>query len=163
MSLRATADIERAMSVHSDTVWRVASVVLNNAHDVQDAYQEVFLKYAQDSQTFQNEEHLKAWFIRVTRNKCLDMMKAAYRQTSPLDEAPLHALADVDPLEQPGSTYRHALDAINNLTDPPRTPVYLALVEGYTAPEIAKMIDAPVNTVYSWVARGKEQLKEALQ
>lgn len=49
------------------------------------------------------------------------------------------------------------------LDDPPRTPVYLALYEGYTAPEIAEMLGAPVNTVYSWIARGKKTLKEALQ
>ena len=30
------------------------------------------------------------------------------------------------------------------------------------APVIAQMIDAPVNTIYSWIARGKKQLKEAL-
>ena len=41
--------------------------------------------------------------------------------------------------------------------------MYLALYEGYTAPEIATMMDAPVNTVYSWIARGKKTLKEALQ
>lgn len=40
--------------------------------------------------------------------------------------------------------------------------LYLALYEGYTAPEIAEMLDAPVNTVYSWIARGKKTLKEAL-
>ena len=32
----------------------------------------------------------------------------------------------------------------------------------YTQLEIANMVDAPVNTVYSWIARGKKQLKEAL-
>ena len=43
-----------------------------------------------------------------------------------------------------------------------RQPLYLSLYEGYTAPEIATMVDAPVNTVYSWIARGKMLLKEAL-
>ena len=51
---------------------------------------------------------------------------------------------------------------MRRLDDPPRTPVYLALYEGYTAPEIASMLDVPVNTVYSWIARGKKTLKEAL-
>ncbi|MEI3548049.1 MAG: sigma factor-like helix-turn-helix DNA-binding protein [Adlercreutzia sp.] len=30
------------------------------------------------------------------------------------------------------------------------------------APDIASMLDVPVNTVYSWIARGKKTLKEAL-
>ena len=41
-----------------------------------------------------------------------------------------------------------------DLDDPPHSrPV---------SPEIASMLDAPVNTVYSWIARGKKTLKEAL-
>lgn len=60
------------------------------------------------------------------------------------------------------SRVKEVLDAMSDLDDPPRTPVYLALYEGYTAPEIASMLDVPVNTVYSWIARGKKTLKEAL-
>jgi RNA polymerase sigma-70 factor (ECF subfamily) len=52
---------------------------------------------------------------------------------------------------------------MQSLPDPPRTPLYLALYEGYTAPEIAAMLSAPVNTIYSWINRGKKQLREALQ
>ena len=68
-----------------------------------------------------------------------------------------------DPAVQPDSRIVEVLDAMSNLDDPPRTPVYLALYEGYTAPEIAAMMDVPVNTVYSWIARGKKTLKEALR
>ena len=67
-----------------------------------------------------------------------------------------------DPATQPASFESEVIDAMRGLDDPPRTPLYLSLCEGYTAPEIANMVDAPVNTVYSWIARGKKQLKEAL-
>ncbi len=48
------------------------------------------------------------------------------------------------------------------LDDPPRTPLYLSIYEGYSAPEIASLLDAPVNTVYSWISRGRAQLRSAL-
>ena len=67
-----------------------------------------------------------------------------------------------DEATQPASFSSEVVDALRGLTDPPRTPLYLSLYEGYTAPEIATMVDAPVNTVYSWIARGKMLLKEAL-
>ena len=54
------------------------------------------------------------------------------------------------------------VEAFRSLDDPPRLPLFLSLYEGYTAPEIAEIVDAPVNTVYSWIARGKKMLKEAL-
>lgn len=89
------------------------------------------------------------------------MQRAAHRKNEPLEGD--GGSVSCDPLAQPGSRVREVLDAMDALDDPPRTPVYLALYEGYTAPEIAEMLGAPVNTVYSWIARGKKTLKEALQ
>jgi RNA polymerase sigma-70 factor (ECF subfamily) len=92
------------------------------------------------------------------------MLKAAHRKNTSLDDELSHVEpASSDPHESPGSFMKEALAAIRSLTDPPRTPVYLALYEGYTAPEIASMLDAPVGTVYSWIARGKKQLREVLE
>ena len=51
---------------------------------------------------------------------------------------------------------------MHDLGDPPRTAVYLALYEGYTAPEISKLLNVPTNTVYSWISRGRKTLQEVL-
>ena len=57
---------------------------------------------------------------------------------------------------------KEVLKAIQSLDDPPRTPVYLAIVEEMPAPQIAQIMGAPVNTVYSWISRGKKQLRKML-
>lgn len=150
------------MARHGDTVWRVCIMALGSHDDAEDAFQDTFMKYAlADAVSFTGEEHRKAWLIRVAVNRCRDMQRAAHRKNEPLegDAGPVSR----DPLAQPGSRVREVLDAMDALDDPPRTPVYLALYEGYTAPEIAEMLGTPVNTVYSWIARGKKTLKEALQ
>ena len=106
---------------------------------------------------------VKAWLIRVAANTCKDMLKASSRANVPLDEGACgDKLVSCDEAMQPASFSSEVVDALRGLTDPPRTPLYLSLYEGYTAPEIATMVDAPVNTVYSWIARGKMLLKEAL-
>lgn len=161
--MRLDADIEGAIDTHGDTVWRVCMLYFKQSTDAQDAFQETFLKYSLSTVAFTDEEHRKAWLIRVATNVCKDMLKAAHRRTVPLDEELLGGLPAATTVEDsPHSRVREVLDAIQSLTDPPRTPVYLALYEGYTAPEIASMLDAPVNTVYSWIARGKSQLREVL-
>ena len=135
------------MARHGDTVWRVCLTALCRHADAEDAFQNSFLKYAlADDVQFREEEHRKAWLIRVASNTCRDMRRAAASKNVPLDETSFESLASRDEEAQPDS----------------RTPVYLALYEGYTAPEIASMLDVPVNTVYSWIARGKKTLKEAL-
>lgn len=121
------------------------------------------LKYASHEHAFNDDEHRKAWLIRVAANVCKDMLKAAHRAKTVLDDGVMAAVEpSCDSSIQPGNVENEVLDAMLALTDPPRTPVYLSVYEGYTAPEIADMLDAPVNTVYSWISRGKNLLKEAL-
>lgn len=162
--MRASEDIEDAMERHADAVWRVCVLYFRSHADAQDAFQDAFLKYAlADQVVFNGDEHRKAWLIRVAANVCKDMLKAASRRVAPLDEADCaEHLASCDPASQPASFSSEVVDAMRSLDDPPRTPLYLSLYEGYSAPEIARMVDAPVNTVYSWIARGKRQLKEVL-
>ena len=163
--MRPTPDIEQAMKLHADTVWRVCTLYFPQEHDRNDAFQEAFLRYSlADNMTFNDDEHRKAWLIRVTRNLCLDMLKVASNKQVPtqVDDWMVDAAGTSNDPDGPESVVREVLEAMYELDDPPRTPVYLALYEGYTASELAGMLDAPVNTVYSWVARGRKQLKEAL-
>lgn len=163
--MRPQTDIESAMKQHADTVWRVCMLHCAQPQDAQDAFQDAFLKYAlADGVRFEGEEHRKAWLIRTATNACTDLWRStqrrAQRQAAP--EA-LETAADPNPAAQPGSAAGDVVDAMRRLPDPPRTPLYLALYEGYTAPEIARQLDAPVNTVYTWIARGKAKLREQLR
>ena len=162
--MRPHDDIEQAIEAHGSTAWRVCMLYLRSTADAQDAFQDTMLKYSlADTTRFSDEEHRKAWIIRVATNTCKDMLKASSRSNVALDEVLCaEGLVSCDEEAQPSSLLSDVVDAMRNLTDPPRTPLYLSIYEGYTAPEIAEMVDAPVNTVYSWIARGKSMLKEAL-
>ena len=160
--MRDDASIERAMAEHGDAVWRVCLMRLGSRADVQDAFQEVFLKYATHDETvFQSAEHERAWLLRVASNHCVDMLRSRSYATESLDElgeqqAPLELAQDPQaPLWEVG-------EALNRLPGDQRQALYLTVCEGYRANEVAKMMGVPVNTVYSWVARGKKQLRGAL-
>jgi RNA polymerase sigma-70 factor (ECF subfamily) len=161
--MRSEPDIERTIDSHGNTIWRVCTLYFGQSADAQDAFQETLFKYALSTTDFKEEEHRKAWLIRVVTNVCKDMLKAAHRRTGSLDEEGENGLIMQVAAKDTENTFREVLAAIQGLTDPPRTPVYLALYEGYTAPEIATLLEAPVNTVYSWIARGKQELREALR
>lgn len=162
--MRESDDIEQAIEQYGNAVWRVCVLYFRAHADAQDAFQDSFLKYAlADNVVFADDEHRKAWLIRVATNVCKDMLKAAARRVAPLEESGCaDRMVSRDPASQPSSFASEVIDALRSLDDPPRTPLYLSLYEGYSAVEIARMVEAPVNTVYSWLARGKKQLKEAL-
>lgn len=164
--MRPAKDIEATIVRHANTVWRVCCLYFPCEADRQDAFQETFLRYAlADNANYEGEEHRKAWLIRVARSRCLDMLKKQ-KHTVPADDESLtgdnRTTATSDAHDQPGSFASEVMDALRAMTDPPRTPVYLALCEEFTAPEIAQLLDAPVNTVYSWIRRGKQHLREVL-
>lgn len=188
ISMRASSDIEQTINAHGDAVWRACLVYLAPS-EAEDAFQNTFMKYALCDKLFNDEEHKKAWLLRVAINICKDVLKAARRKDVSLDcqlaqanhvkgafvgEASLKGVECISPgeaalglsepsVEQSVFGLREILDALNSLGDPPKTELYLSLYEGYTAKEIAVMTGEPEGTVYSWISRGKRLLREALR
>lgn len=160
--MRDAQDIEQAIDRFGDAVWR-ACLTYVPSHDAEDVFQNTFSKYAQHDAAFRGDEHAKAWLLRVAINECKDMLRSRSRSHASLD-AEMERLGDSFPGESKSraAEVREVLDAMNRLDDPPKTPLYLFACEGYTVPEIARMVNAPEGTVYSWISRGRKQLKEAL-
>ena len=154
--MRGEQETAAAIDRHADMVRRLCQIHLKNQADSEDVFQTVFMKYVLSSAVFENEEHEKAWFIRVTINACRDLLRSFFRsRTVPLDE-----LIDL-PADAPSES-REVLEAVLELPGKYRDVVYLHYFEGYTAPEIAGLMKKNVNTVYSLLARAKKLLKERL-
>lgn len=131
-------------------------IQLKSYADTEDIFQTVFLKYVLSSVAFENEEHEKAWFIRVTINACKDLLKSFFhRHVTSLDEI----------LERPAQMredHREVLEAVLSLPQKYREVVYLHYYEGYTAPEISQILGKKVNTIYTLLTRSKQMLREKL-
>ena len=55
-----------AFRKYGDTILRAAYACCGNYSEAEDITQEVFFALHSKPQTFENDEHLKAWLIRVT-------------------------------------------------------------------------------------------------
>ena len=84
ISMRASSDIEQTINAHGDAVWRACLVYLAPS-EAEDAFQNTFMKYALCDKLFNDEEHKKAWLLRVAINICKDVLKAARRKDVSLD------------------------------------------------------------------------------
>lgn len=154
---------ELAMKRHADPVWHVCFLHFGKTADAQDAFQETFLKLLAYEGEFSDEEHEKAWLIRVAANVCKDMLKRADRKrTVAHDEVDLSAFSSNDPLDTPGSALSEVMAAMMQLPREQRTALYLCSVQGFTADEVACVMGCSSNTVYSWVSRARSRLKEVL-
>lgn len=154
--MRSEQEVNRAMNLYADTVRRLCMIHLKSYHDSEDIFQTVYLKYVLSSVNFENEEHEKAWFIRVTINACKDFFKDFFRShTVPLEEL-LHEQEDLTPDNS------EVLDAVLSLPAKYRDVVYLHYYEEYTAVEIARILRKNKNTVYTLLTRSKQLLRERL-
>ena len=154
--MRSEEEANRAVEKYADTVRRICIVHLKNHADTEDIFQTVFLKYVLSSVSFENEEHEKAWFIRVTVNACKDLLKSFFRsRTVFLDEI------IEKPSEMPQDN-REVLEAVLELPEKYRDVVYLYYYEEYTAPEIGRILEKKENTVYTLLKRARKILKDKL-
>nr|WP_297284393.1 sigma-70 family RNA polymerase sigma factor [uncultured Agathobaculum sp.] len=154
--MRSEQEANRAIERYADTVRRICMIHLKNHADTEDIFQNVFLKYVLSTAAFENEEHEKAWFIRVTINACRDLLKSFFRsRTVSLDTL----------LDQPAELTQEdhtVLEAVLALPPKYRDVVYLHYYEGYTAPQIGQTLKKNVNTIYTLLGRAKQALRETL-
>ena len=145
------------METQGDTVYRLALCRLQNKPDAEDVYQEVFLRLLkQDIQSW-NEEHLKAWLIRVTLNCCADIGRFRTRK---------QALSYCDAVGYSQQTvnedYQDLWEAISRLPVKLRTTIHLYYMEEYSTEEIARILKIPAVTVRTRLYKARRKLKDLL-
>lgn len=143
---------EELVQTYSDMIMRIAFQNLKRVHDAEDVMQETFLALIK-KRAFKDEEHLKAWLIRVTVNKCRDALRRRSRRDLPLD-------AVNGFFSEPAQG--EVMEEIFSLPPEDRTVIYLHYYEGYTAAEIGKILKKSANAVNIRLMRARERLKDVL-
>ena len=154
--MKSEEDLNRVMETYADMVRRICFLHLKNKYDTEDVFQNVYLKYLLYDKPFESREHEKAWFARVAINACTDHLRyAARRKWVPLDmiEEEREVLDDMS---------SEVLEAVLSLPEKYRNVIYLHYYEDYPAVEIARILGKKENTVYSWLSRARELLRERL-
>ena len=154
--MKSEEDLSRVMEAYADMVRRICFLHLKNKYDTEDVFQNVYLKYLLYDKPFESREHEKAWFARVAINACTAHLRyAARRKWVPLDmiEEEREVLDDMS---------SEVLEAVLSLPEKYRNVIYLHYYEDYPAVEIARILGKKENTVYSWLSRARELLRERL-
>lgn len=135
-----------------DTVFRVALGYTKNAPDAEDIVQDVFLKLLKEKKTFDSEEHIRHWLIRVTVNEGKKWHRSPWRRHISYEET-------ITALSETTEESRDILRAVMELPVKYRMPIYLYYYEEYSTGEIAELLKIPKGTVCTYLSRGREMLK----
>ncbi len=144
---------------YSDMVYRIAFSRTQSVHDAQDITQEVFfkyLKYVNSGKSFNDEEHRKAWLLKVAMNTGNTFIKAAwFRHRASLTEA-----ADVaESMEEKSEVYY----AVMELPEKYRVIVHLFYYEELPIKAICDILDLSETAVKSRLHRARTMLKDKLK
>jgi RNA polymerase sigma-70 factor (ECF subfamily) len=155
---------------HLDDVYALARYLLRNPADAEDAAQECYLRAYRHFDTFHGSA-IKPWLLAILRNVC----RAEYARRSAMstvsteseDSQSCAAPMWQNAQESPETAALQRLDAetaqglIASLPEPFRETIVLREINDLSYREIADIIDAPVGTVMSRLARARSLLREA--
>ena len=137
-----------------NTIYRTALAYCRNVQDAEDITHDVFLIRFRREEPFPDEESEKAWMLRVTVNRCKNLLKSFRRRfTVPLEDA-----SEVCATEAEHSIW----DAVNALPAHYRIVIHLYYYEGYTVREIGAITKKSETSVQTQLYRARKLLKKQL-
>lgn len=148
-------ELTRIIGLYGKNVFKTAFCYMKNYADADDIQQEVFIKLFLCEKSFESDEHIKAWLLRVTANLCKNKLKSAWYRLS----LPLETAADIKAENLFKDDF---LSFLFKLKPCYRITLYMYYYEGYSIKEIAGITGEKENTVISRLSRGRKKLKEIL-
>ena len=151
------SDVKELFERYSDMIYRIAISYGNSVSFAEDAVQEVFLRYLKKTPKFENCEHEKAWFIRVTVNYCKSILSSAWlRRTCSLENA------GQIPVPFGQREENELYEALSCIPPKYRIVLYLRYYEEYQVKEIAEILGVTPNLVSARLLRAKKLMKQKL-
>lgn len=148
-----TAAVER----YGDMLYRIAFSWCKDRADAEDMVQSAFLKLLRADKSFDGEEHMRRWLIRVTVNNCKKLLLSPWRtRREPLEDY-AESLFAAQP--EDGALFL----AVMSLPQKQRVVVHLYYYEGYSVREIGRLLRTNESTIQSRLASARKKLKSKLK
>ncbi|MBM6775036.1 RNA polymerase sigma factor [Olsenella profusa] len=162
--VRDDAFLRRAMRDHGATVLRLALAQTGSRADAEDVYQDVFVALACCGTSFADDDHLRAWLLRSTTNRCRDLARSWWhRHAQPLDALPAEAAQPAtDEGAASGPTSVELWAAVRRLPERYRSVVHLRYVEQLPTDQIATACGISESAVRTRLSRATRKLRTYL-
>ena len=164
MAASSLPEIEEIVRRYADMVYRIARLHTLQEKDAEDIFQETFLRLVKHIHKLKNEEHLKAWLIRVTINCCKSQTGSTWNQRVVVTEKDvLEGHTDQVSEFQDGLGDSEVYEAVKSLSPKYRDVIHLFYYEDLSIKEISKVLECREGTVKSQLTRAREQLSQIIE
>jgi len=147
---------------HLGAAYNLARWLLHNEHDAEDVVQEAYLRALKSFSGYYGGDS-RSWLMTIVRNTCYTWLQKnrALRLSDPieekLDEVGLD-FADPEMLLLQSVDAQIVRQSLQELPVEFREIVVMREMEGLSYKEIADIVDIPIGTVMSRLARGRKRL-----
>ena len=163
LSLRSREDFEQVLERYNKMVYRLAYARTGNVQDAEDVLQEVFLRYIRADKTFNDEEHRKAWLLRVTVNCSKTLATSSWNRRRSDEETDDNLFATEDKQLERSDTKSAVLEAVRSLPEKYRVVVHLFYYEELSVEEIGRITGSGLSAVKTRLHRARNMLKNILK
>lgn len=146
---------ERLLNVYGNSILRLAYSYLHNLSDAEEILQDTLVQFLKKAPSFENEDHEKAWLLRVAANLSKNRIK--YNQIRTTDEL------KEELIDETREDLSFVWEAVRCLPAKYREAIHLFYYEGCSTAEIASILQEKESTVRSNLHRGRLKLKEVLK
>lgn len=149
--------VQELIERYQNNLYAVAFSVCKNAEDAEDVVQDTFIQYHSGKKEFENEQHIRAWLIRVAINKAKNVNHTFWRQNKLSLEDYMETLTFETPEAE------NLFETVMKLPKKHRIVIHLFYYEDYTIREIADILKISEGNVKVRLTRARALLKETLR
>jgi len=163
--------------VYQSLAYNVAYRIMGEGDSAADATQEAFISAFRHIKRFRGGS-FRSWLLRIVTNACYDELRrrkrrpatsleamTEYSEGSDSDDPATLGTQSVGPETEAerGELSAAIQECINNLSPEFKVVVVLVDIQGYDYQEVSDVIDRPLGTVKSRLARARAKLRQCLQ
>lgn len=146
----------------SNKLLRFATHFLKDEDLARDVIQDVFLKLWQKKETLDQVENIEAFAMRMTRNRCLDVLRA--NKVVPIDAETDRKLKektiDVHSKVELSESATQIKNLIKQLPDLQKTVMQLRDLEQFSYDEIAETTGLKINAIRVNLSRARKKVRD---
>ena len=146
---------------YANDVLRVSYFYLGDRQQAEDVTQDVFVRLLQSTPELVEGKE-KAWLLKVARNRCRDLWRAAWVKRVVLGSPAMELTPAPDRMDE-RLERQELMEAIRRLPTDFRDVILLHYYQGYGISEIAQIMKVPEGTISSRLSRGRKKLEEILK
>ena len=156
-------DFQSLVDLHYAALYRFAMSMTRTESDACDLVQQTFLTWATKGHQLQDTSKVKSWLF-TTLHRCFLESRRRSSRFPHLEISEAEAeLPNVEPDQVSHLDAQDALNLLGQVDEQFQAAVALFYLEDYSYKEIASILEVPLGTVKSRIARGLAQLKELVR